>query len=266
MRLRFFENKLNVFEEVKNIGIDDTSGWWYSLRAVDVDRDGDKDIIAGNLGLNYKYRAGKEAPFKIYANDFDENGKSDIVLSYSKKGKQLPVRGRECSSQQVPAISQRFKTYESFADADLLDVYGEYQLDNSLSYEAETFAHCWLENDGTGKFIMHQLPIQSQFSSINAIEIIDINNDRFPDLLLGGNLYGAEVETPRSDAGLGLVLKNTKRKSFTPQSPGENGLMIKGEVKAIESIKLGNGQMLAYIFAVNNDSLKLMRLVPGSSH
>ena len=258
MGIRFFENKPDVFEEVKNIGMRETSGWWYSLKSVDVNGDGDKDIIAGNLGLNYKYQASKKDPFRIYANDFDENGKSDIVLSYTKKGKQLPVRGKECSSQQVPAISRRFKTYESFADADLLDIYGEYQLNNSLSYEAKTFAHYWIENDGTGKYVMHRLPGKSQFSSVNAIEIIDVNNDRFPDLLLGGNLYGSEVETPRNDASWGLVLENSGSGGFMAQSPGENGLMIKGEVRAIKSIELGKGGQIAYLFAINNDSLKLI--------
>ena len=48
---------------------------------------------------------------------FDENGSSDIVLSYEKKGVKLPLRGRECSSEQIPAIKKRFETFESFARA-----------------------------------------------------------------------------------------------------------------------------------------------------
>ena len=269
MQIRFFENKEGIFEEVtEDMGFGESHGWWYSLKSVDVDRDGDKDIIAGNLGLNYKYQTSDEAPFKIYANDFDENGKSDIVLSYTKKGKQLPVRGKECSSQQVPAINHRFKTYESFADADLLDIYGKYQLKNSLSYTVNTFAHFWMENDGAGKYVMHRLPVKSQFSSVNAMEIIDVNNDRFPDLLLGGNLYGSEVETPRNDASVGLVLQGLRDGGFIAQPPGENGLIVKGEVRAIKSIKLGKGGQIAYLFAINNDSVKLIgkREAEGSGH
>ncbi|UXP31882.1 hypothetical protein N6H18_16165 [Reichenbachiella agarivorans] len=68
------------------------------MATVDMDSDGDLDLILGNLGLNNKYKASPIHPFLVYANDFDENGSSDIVLEYEKKGMLLPLRGRECSS------------------------------------------------------------------------------------------------------------------------------------------------------------------------
>lgn len=259
MPIRFFENNKGVFREItKSLGFENTNGWWNSLEAVDVDNDDDLDIVAGNLGLNYKYKTGGNTSFEIYSNDFDENGKQDIVLSYTKKGKQLPVRGRECSSQQVPAISKRFETYTEFANADLADIYGEVMLDKSLKYEAKTFAHHWIENMGSGEFKMHELPTKAQFSSVNDIEILDENYDGFPDLLLAGNLFGSEVETPRNDSGFGLVLENDKSKCFNPQSLLQNGLYVRGEVKAIKSIKLGKSKAVGYLFAINNDSLKLI--------
>ena len=147
MPIRFFKNLGHRFKEVtQDLGFGKSQGWWYSLQKMDVDADGDMDYLAGNLGLNYKYRASEKAPFEVYANDFDENGSMDIVLSYEKYGTKLPLRGRECSSQQVPAIKQRFKTFESFANADLKDIYGEKMLDLSLHYAAQNFAHQWIEN------------------------------------------------------------------------------------------------------------------------
>ena len=258
MPIRFFKNNKGVFIEVtKELNMANTNGWWYSLEAVDVDNDNDLDIVAGNLGLNYKYKTGGDTSFEIYSNDFDENGKSDIVLSYTKKGKQLPVRGRECSSQQVPAISKRFETYTAFANADLSDIYGESMLSESLKYEANTFAHHWIENINSGEFIMHELPTKAQFSSINDIEILEVNEDSFPDLLVAGNIYGSEVETPRNDSGFGLVLENNTSKEFKSHSLNQNGLLVKGEVRAIKSIKLGKSKEQGYLFAINNDSLKL---------
>ena len=50
--------------------------------AADFDQDGDQDLLAGNLGLNYKYQANQQETFDIYFNDFDKNNKGDIVLSY----------------------------------------------------------------------------------------------------------------------------------------------------------------------------------------
>ncbi|MGX1930993.1 VCBS repeat-containing protein [Flagellimonas sp. 2504JD4-2] len=259
MPIRFFENNGGVFKEVSSLtGNEDTNGWWYSLESVDLDNDNDLDIVAGNLGLNYKYKTDDNTTFEIYANDFDENGKKDIVLSYTKKGRQLPVRGRECSSQQIPAIKHRFKTYEEFANADLADIYGSLILENSLKYVSKTFAHHWLENTGKGNFVMHKLPPKAQLSSINDIEVININDDSFPDLLVAGNLLNSEVETPRNDSSFGLVLENTKSGQFKNQSLQENQLFVKGEVKAIRPIILGTKKVRAYVFAVNNDSLKII--------
>lgn len=260
MPIRFFKNTATGFEEVsEKLGFQDSKGWWYGLQKADLDADGDIDYLAGNLGLNYKYRTSKENPFQVYANDFDENGSADIVLSYEKKGVKLPLRGRECSSQQVPAIKQRFETFQSFAEADLNDIYGKKMLEKSLHYTADTFAHYWLENKGDGSFQMKKLPNQAQFSSINAIETFDYNGDPYPDVLLAGNLYQSEVETPRNDSSVGLVLQGNKN-HLNVISPSKSGLLVQGEVKNISKIKLGKEKTVAFLFALNNDRLKLITL------
>ncbi|NJO02100.1 MAG: VCBS repeat-containing protein, partial [Bacteroidia bacterium] len=77
------------------------TGWWWSLTPADMDGDGDQDFIAGNLGLNYKYKASGSAPFEVHSKDFDGNGTRDIVLSYYQAGMQFPLRG-------APAQPSRF--------------------------------------------------------------------------------------------------------------------------------------------------------------
>ncbi|MGB3152219.1 MAG: FG-GAP-like repeat-containing protein, partial [Maribacter sp.] len=113
MDIRIFKSDGGTkFEEVTdNLGLSDTMGWWFSLKSEDIDDDGDIDLIAGNLGENYKYKATENETFDIYLNDFDGNRTNDIVLSYYNDGEQYPVRGRECSSQQMPSIKQKFKNY-----------------------------------------------------------------------------------------------------------------------------------------------------------
>ncbi len=258
MPIRFFKNTGTALEEeTKKLGFDNYTGWWYNLEKLDVDNDGDMDYLAGNLGLNYKYKASNEEPFEVYANDFDENGSSDIVLSYEKNGTKLPLRGRECSSQQVPAIKNRFKTFESFANANLIDIYGEGMLEGSLNYSANTFAHHLIKNDGNGSFSLHKLPNRSQFSSINKFVHFDYNGDEYPDLLIGGNLYGSEIETPRNDASLTAVLKGSAD-GFSVLSSENTGLFINGEIKDIKPIYLGKDSTPAFLIAPNNDSLKLL--------
>ena len=91
MRIRFFENNSGIFKEVTDkLGFQNTTGWWYSIHATDVDQDGDIDFIAGNLGLNFRYRA--DQSFEIFSNDFDLDGKKDIVLAHQENGVQVSCK------------------------------------------------------------------------------------------------------------------------------------------------------------------------------
>ncbi len=261
MPIRFFENKGKTFKEVtESLGFKDKTGWWFALHKADIDGDGDTDYLAGNLGLNYKYKAKNKKPFEIYANDFDENGTMDIVLSYQKNGKLLPLRGRECSSEQVPAIAKRFQTFELFADASLADIYGQVMLDKSLHYKAHIFENSWIENLGNGKFTFHKMTNEAQFSSINTFQEINVNNESF--VLAAGNLYNAEVETPRNDAGVGTLLEFDNNGKFKVLSSHNTGLFVKGEMKNIQTIRLGRNNRLGVLFARNDDALKLLQINP----
>ena len=257
MKILFLKNEGGKFRDVSSeLGLDATRGWWNSIIAADMDQDGDQDYLLGNLGLNYKYKTSKEDPFTIYANDFDGNGRTDIVLSQQKNGKQLPVRGRECSSQQMPVIQQRFSTYEAFANATLEDIYGERNLEDALQYQIDTFASGWLENTSDQQFSWHTLPNQAQFTSINAIAPLSAKENEVPTFIAAGNLYTSEVETPRADAGYGLVLQSTKD-GVASWLPNQTGLYVRGEVKKIVPITLADRRQ-AYLFAINSDTLKII--------
>ena len=61
-------------------------GLWQSINTFDIDNDGDKDILLGNWGTNTKLSLNTDGPLKMYHNDFDENGKFETLLAYSKNG------------------------------------------------------------------------------------------------------------------------------------------------------------------------------------
>ena len=215
------------------LGLENSEGWWFSVAAADMDGDGDEDLVAGNLGLNYKYKATPAEPFEVHYDDFDDNGTNDIVLSYYNFGEQVPLRGRSCSSQQVPMIGKKFATYEGFAAADLVDVYGADHLQAALHYEAKTFASAYLENQGQGHFTMRPLPNEAQLSSINDILIDDFDQDGHQDIVVAGNLYVSEVETPRNDAGMGLLLKGDGHGNFQPVLAQQSGILLPYDVKKL---------------------------------
>ena len=82
-----------------------SDGWWNRIELVDMDGDGDLDILAGNLGKNIKFKASEEKPFKLYVDDFDGNGSNDVYLGYyGSDGNLYPVRGRQCSSYDYRCI------------------------------------------------------------------------------------------------------------------------------------------------------------------
>jgi hypothetical protein len=215
-----------------------STGWYYQVVAEDFDNDGDEDLVVGNFGLNYKYKASQDAPFEIYYDDFDDNGQHDIVLSYYEHGEMYPVRGRSCSSQQMPIISEQFPTFESFGDASLRDIYGE-GLDQAVHYQAFTFASAYLENKGSGQFEFKPLPNEAQISNINNILTADFDGDNNLDLLISGNLYGSEIETPRNDAGMGLFLKGNGTGDFIPVPLVESGFFAPHDSKDMKIISVG---------------------------
>ena len=261
MPVTVFRNNRGSFENITaKLNLTDSTGWWFSIEQGDFDNDGDIDFIVGNLGLNYKYQASKDEPFDIYLNDFDKNNSNDIVLSYYDEGEKFPVRGRQCSSEQIPAIKKKFKDYDAFAVATLEDVYTKNSLETSLHYEVKSFASIYLENKD-GEFIQHQLPNLSQVSSINQILVKDFNNDTNLDILIAGNLYGSEVETPRNDAGVGLYLEGDGKGGFKAVTPSESGLYIPGDTKDLSFINI---KEKTYILAAkNDDEVQFIEIIGG---
>lgn len=221
-------------------------GWWQSLIEYDYDQDGDMDIIAGNLGANNKFHPSANQPMKVYFRDFDQNGTEDIYLSVNKGGKDLPVRGRECSSQQMPFIAEKYPTYGQFAQAEIGDILGMANIDSSLVYEARTFEHTVFVNENNQFKKTINLPAITQVSLMRGMVLWDWNKDGQSDLISVGNLKDTEVETGAYDAGVGSVLL-AKNKNFDALSVKASGWQVSGETRDIKLLPLANGKTLALV-------------------
>ncbi len=245
--LQRYINKGGKFEAKKVDAA--TEGLWFSLTAADIDNDGDMDFVAGNLGKNCKFKASDDRPFNIYGADFDDNGTYDAVLSTFHETQNLPVRGRECSSQQMPFITEKCPSYKSYAESDMEDLFGG-KLGTALHKTARTLYSAVFINDGSGNFKMQHLPTLAQLSPILGVLIEDINQDGNPDLITVGNMYEAEVETVRYDAGRGVCLLGDGKGGFSALEPKASGFFAWNNVKGISRLKIGGRP--AYLLPVNN--------------
>ena len=258
MPITIFENNNGSLSKLEMEDFKSSYGWWFSIEQGDFDNDGDMDYIAGNLGLNYKYKTSSDKPFDVYYNDFDANGNADIVLGYYNKEKHYPLRGFSCSSEQVPDLKKKIVKYDAFASMELKDVYGEEKLKNSLHYSADTFASVYIENLGNGQFEVIDLPNLAQLSNLNDMLVRDFNSDGALDVLAVGNLYVSEIETPRNDAGTGFLLLGNGKGSFTVQRGSKIGFQADKDAKKM--VPLTNVQKNYLMIANNNDVLQFFEL------
>lgn len=255
MEPKILINNGNIFEDKSyDYGLEGLRGMWWSITASDLDGDGDDDYVLGNLGKNNKFKATEEHPFKVYANDFDNNGTNDVVLAKFYKDDYVPVRGRECTSQQMPYVAEKFEDYHSFASSKLFEILPEDKVDDAVIYEIKSFESIVLINEGH-QFVRKPLPNAVQISPIKSSLVIDVNKDGILDIMVAGNHYGVEVETTRYDAGYGAVLLGTSNGNYLVQSPKQSGFYVPFDSRHISQITI-NGQKTILV-TNNNEKLKL---------
>lgn len=257
MPVRIFSMVNGKYEDVSaDYNLQHTEGWWNRVVADDIDMDGDIDLVAGNLGENYKFSATQEKPFQVYAKDFDGNGTNDIFLArYYGDSRVVPIRGKECSAQQLPVIDKKFPTYLSFARSDLKDILGK-DMEDALHYQAHLFSSVILVND-KGKFSLQRLPVEAQLSTANGIIVRDFDGDGVKDILIAGNKFDVEVETTPADASPGVFLKGEGALRFKSLKSYESGFFVPYNVKDIQALDTGAGPVI--LVSVNNELMRMFR-------
>ncbi len=259
MPVTLFLNDGRKLENVTaRVGLGNSSGWWNSIEAVDLDGDGDLDFVAGNHGLNSRFRASLEKPVSMYVGDFDENGNVDQIICTYNGSVAYPMVLKHDLVNRIPYLKKKYLKYESYKDQKITDIFSEEQLKKALRLDAHWLATSILINDGSGNFRIVALPVEAQFSPVYGIEAGDFNKDGNTDIVLGGNLYRVKPEVGRYDASFGLLLVGDGAGGFLPVESQRSGIFIDGEVRDIITLNTGNGHLI--LVSKNNDFPEMYKM------
>jgi hypothetical protein len=223
-------------------------GFWYSLGCGDFDNDGDIDFIAGNVGENTRFHVSNAYPLSLYVIDFEMDGIIDpLMTAYwpDNEGimKEYPVNYLDELWSQSVYFKKLFRNYTSFskvgADKIMTPVMMK-KLESKLTVNTTSSYIVW-NNGKTLSF--EKLAPEIQLSPVKKILVDDLNGDKYPDIILGGNDYSWDVPTGYFDANKGIVMMNNgKRKeeaksAFTVLEPSKTGLLLQGMVESMLLLK-----------------------------
>lgn len=256
MEIKVFENQKGKTLTEKNAGFKNTNGWYHAVATADFNGDGWVDIVAGNHGLNSRFKASEKEPLQMYINDFDQNGTVEHITTRYYDGKSLPMVLRQDLVAQLPVLKKKYLYYDSYKGQGMSDIFTAEQMARAVTlnaYDMETSV--WL-NNGDGTFRKTELPKEAQISPVYAIFVDDIDGDSHADILFGGNLYRAKPETGIYDGSYGVLLKGNGRGGFTTVPVTSSGLSVKGEIRAFRKI-MNKDRIL--MIGINNSRMKFYK-------
>lgn len=228
------------------------TGWWQTVLLEDIDHDGDKDIIAGNYGMNSRLSATRDAPLLMYDFDYDNNGTREQVVAYSKAGKYYSFLGKDELEKQIPSIKKKFLRYSDFAGKTMEEIFGE-ALPGAEKFTVTDLSSAVFLNDGKAGFRMRSLPLFVQMAPVYSIFSQDFDADGKPDLLVAGNFSGVLPYEGRYDAMMPVLCMGQGQGGFNASFNVQQALRFNSEVRDMKMLRLAGGRRCVLV-AVNNSA------------
>jgi hypothetical protein len=246
-----FKGDSTFVNDTKKYGLENSHGMWNSVLVTDIDGNGKKDIIAGNAGMNFKWKASPEIPVKLYIDDFDDNRQPDPIIFYDFFGNYVPFASKDKLMGQLPSLKKKFLSYAKFSKIkNIEDLTGKAE-DQILEIKQikELRSMAYMNIGDETKAIA--FPKEAQMSSI---EDILVNTDQDPvQLIFVGNYLDYTMELGQSNGNSGGVLSFSKEGNFN----SFKALPLPRLLNARRIIKLDTNR---FMVVANNDKTYIFTL------
>ncbi len=258
MPLTFFVSGNGKWKKKVPKSLSKSNGWWNTLALIDIDQDGDLDIVAGNLGLNSKLTASFSKPITAYINDYDDNEKTEPLIYHFIGEKEIIFPTRDEVVKQIVSVKKNYLTNAEFAAADPKKIVDRSLLNQATKLYCYELRSGYFINNGDLDFSFRPFPLRAQFSPVYTISELDYNKDGKPDLLMFGNYFEANIQRGKYNAGYGFLLRNSGNGNFEYVLNEESGLYVDGQIRDSKVIRY-NGQKL-FLLTRNNGRIHILTI------
>lgn len=257
--LKLFENRDGIFVDItEQSGLATYKGWWNGIAIGDFTGNGMADIVALNIGLNSPYQLRHDEPLRMYYDDFNWNGRLDILETYySREVRGYVPRRKLHDFESIRGAITTMESHEQFAGSSAEEIF-ERSFAQVPYKEINSLEHTVFLNRGD-VFEAIPLPAEAQFSIGFYAGIADFDNDGTEDLFIGQNSFGYTRQTPRLDAGQGMMLRGNGDGTFEPIPAAQSGIKVYGEQRGAALGDFNNDGSTDIILSQNGGMTKVFQ-------